>query len=216
MDDPYKVLGLRRGASDDEIRAAYHELVKKYHPDKYQNNPLADLAEEKLREINEAYELLMKTSGHTTSVGGQSYTYGSTGSGYGYDNGQAGSGYYYDEPFANAQNSTHYSVREALDRNQFSRAEQLLASDGNRDPEWYFLAGVLSYKKGYYDDALGKVGYALRMSPNNKEYLRVYQQIMNTGTLYRQTSTRSGYDNSSMCMDLITCYCCSSLISPCW
>ena len=213
MDDPYKVLGLSRRATEEEIRAAYHELVKKYHPDKYQDNPLADLAEEKLREVNEAYEMLMKTSGHTTSVGGQTYTYGSTGSGYGYDHGQ---GYSSDEAFAHAQNSKHYSVREALDRNQLSRAEQLLAADGNRDPEWYFLAGVLSYKKGYYDDALGKVGYALRMHPGNPEYLRVYQQIMNTGTLYKQTSTVNGYDSSSMCVDCITCYCCSSMISPCW
>lgn len=212
MDDPYKVLGLNRGATDDEIRNAYHELVKKYHPDKYQDNPLADLAEEKLREVNEAYDLLMKTSGHTTSVGGNTYTYGSYGSGY--DHGQGGSSY--TDAYSNARNSKHYSVREALDRNQLSRAEQLLATDSNRDPEWYFLAGVLSYKKGYYDDALGKVGYALNMQPNNQEYLRVYQQIMGTGTLYKQTSNTSGYDSSSMCIDCITCYCCSSLISPCW
>ena len=60
MRDPYEVLGVPQGASEEEIKAAYRELVKKYHPDKYQNNPLADLAEEKLREVNEAYEYLEK------------------------------------------------------------------------------------------------------------------------------------------------------------
>ena len=56
--NPYEVLGVPEGASQEEIRRAYLKLVKKYHPDQYRNNPLADLAEEKLKEINEAYKLL--------------------------------------------------------------------------------------------------------------------------------------------------------------
>ena len=59
MKDPYKVLGLKKGASQEEIREAYKKLVKKYHPDQYANNPLSDLAEEKLEEINKAYNYLM-------------------------------------------------------------------------------------------------------------------------------------------------------------
>ena len=54
MTDPYRVLGVEPTASDDEIKRAYRELARKYHPDNYQNNPLADLAEEKMKEINEA------------------------------------------------------------------------------------------------------------------------------------------------------------------
>jgi molecular chaperone DnaJ len=60
MNNPYEVLGIKPGASEEEIRAAYRELVKKYHPDKYVDNPLADLAEEKMQEINEAYDILVK------------------------------------------------------------------------------------------------------------------------------------------------------------
>ena len=63
--NPYEVLGIKPGASEEEIKAAYKELVKKYHPDKYIDNPLADLAEKKLQEVNEAYDMLMKNS--TTS-----------------------------------------------------------------------------------------------------------------------------------------------------
>ncbi len=56
----YEILGLREGAGEDEIRRAYRDLVKKYHPDQYVNNPLSDLAAEKLKEINEAYDVLTR------------------------------------------------------------------------------------------------------------------------------------------------------------
>ena len=60
VNDPYEVLGVKPGASEAEIKTAYKNLVKKYHPDKYQGNPLADLAEEKLQEVNEAYDMTIR------------------------------------------------------------------------------------------------------------------------------------------------------------
>jgi molecular chaperone DnaJ len=72
LKNPYEVLGIREGASEDEIKKAYREMVKKYHPDQYQDNPLSKLAEEKLREVNEAYDYLMKNTAQ-----GQSASYGS-------------------------------------------------------------------------------------------------------------------------------------------
>ncbi len=72
--NPYEVLGVSENASEAEIKAAYKELVKKYHPDKYNNNPLADLAEEKLQEINEAYDMLMKGGSMGGGGGTANYT----------------------------------------------------------------------------------------------------------------------------------------------
>ena len=54
MNNPYKVLGVNEGASQEEIRSAYLKLVKKYHPDKYTDSDLKELANEKLVEVNEA------------------------------------------------------------------------------------------------------------------------------------------------------------------
>ena len=56
MSDPYKVLGVSPNATDEEVKTAYRELAKKYHPDNYADSPLADLAGEKMKEINEAYD----------------------------------------------------------------------------------------------------------------------------------------------------------------
>ena len=60
MNDPYKVLGVSKNASEEEIKAAYKALVKKYHPDQYQDNPLAEFAEEKMAEINSAYDAIIE------------------------------------------------------------------------------------------------------------------------------------------------------------
>ncbi|NMA36967.1 MAG: J domain-containing protein, partial [Papillibacter sp.] len=60
MRDPYEVLGVSRNASEDEIKKAYRELARKYHPDNYKDNPLSDLAQEKMKEINEAYDAITK------------------------------------------------------------------------------------------------------------------------------------------------------------
>ena len=74
MSDPYSVLGVKPDASDDAIKRAYRELARKYHPDNYQNNPLADLAEEKMKEINQAYDTItkMRSGGGSASGGYQS------------------------------------------------------------------------------------------------------------------------------------------------
>ena len=209
MNNPYEVLGVKPGASEAEIKAAYKELVKKYHPDKYVDNPLADLAEEKMQEINEAYDFLMKkgSTGAGAGFGGQSYGQQSYAGGQSYSNGQSYNG---------DARSYYYAVRQELDRNNLAKADQMLINAPNRDAEWYFLSGVLSYKKGYRDDAMSNVAQALNIDPNNFEYQRVYQQMRSGGNMYANRSNGQGYNRDDMCMDCCTIYLCSSCISPCW
>ena len=78
MNDPYEVLGVPRTATDEEIKKAYRNLARKYHPDNYHDSPLADLAQEKMKEINAAYEQITKErSGRGSTSGGyRQSTYG--------------------------------------------------------------------------------------------------------------------------------------------
>ena len=87
--NPYEVLGVSPGASDDEIKKAYRELSRKYHPDANINNPLADLAAEKFKEVQEAYDTIMK---ERTSGSGYSYGYAGN-SQNGYSGNSYGNGY---------------------------------------------------------------------------------------------------------------------------
>ena len=111
MKDPYSVLGVSQSASDDVIKKAYRELARKYHPDNYQNNPLADLAEEKMKEINEAYDAITKQR-----AGGGGYQQQPAGGSYqsGYSAGGAGS------------NANDDRVRILINAGDLSGAERLL------------------------------------------------------------------------------------------
>lgn len=219
MNNPYEVLGVSPNASEEEIKAAYRELVKKYHPDRYQNNPLADLAEEKLQSVNEAYDAIMKgrasgagaygSSGNTTYGPGSSRGfYGNNGgNSYGNTYGQSSSSY----------DPAYVEIRQALDRNDLYRAEQLLVNSPKRDAQWYFLSSVLSYKKGFVDDAISNIRQAMDMEPNNFEFRQAYQRMMTAGQFYRSNSQNRGYDQTNdMCTTCCTMYLCSSCISPCW
>lgn len=190
--DPYEVLGVRQGASEEEIKAAYKELVKKYHPDKYQNNPLSDLAEEKLQEVNEAYDMLMgKNQGNSG--------YRNNGSSYG-----------------RANSSAEFNqVRRNIDMGNLQGAEEILNRSQNRNAEWMFLSGMLSYRKGWYDDAVNKIQQAVNMDPYNPEYQQALNQMMNIGRSYQNTAYGRGFNSTedAFCKAL-QCYCCLDMCTP--
>ncbi len=194
MRDPYSVLGVSQNASDEEVKKAYRELARKYHPDNYQNNPLADLAEEKMKEINEAYDSITKQR----SGGGYQQPSGSYGGGYqqrsGYSNaGTGGSG-----------SPTFARVRSMINAGDLASAERLLYETPQKNGEWYFLAGSIAYRKGWLDEAMQNYTLAVQMEPNNMEYRQALAMMRQGGAAgYRPY----GYSNAASGMD-----CCTTML----
>ncbi len=154
--NPYQVLGVSETASDDEIRAAYRELVKKYHPDKYQDNPLKNPADEKLKEINEAYDTITRQRKNSTA---SSYAYGNTGS----DSGFSGSSY-------RASSPDLIQVRRLLNNQRIQEARRALEAITVRGAEWNYLYGITLFRSGEYASARRYLDLAAQMEPGNAEY----------------------------------------------
>ena len=195
MMDPYQVLGIPRNASDEDIKKAYRDLVRKYHPDNYQDNPLADLAQEKMKEINEAYDLLMKNKGQ----GSAGYQYGGTSSGSSYG-GQA---------YQNA-GSPFIQVRNAINANNLTLAEQLLSSAQVRNAEWNFLMAVVSSRKGWMDEAYRYAQNAVNMEPGNSEYVSFYNQLNQSGNQYNPVAYNQSGNDCDSC-DICSALCLANM-----
>lgn len=187
MRNPYEVLEIKEGASQEEIKQAYRRLAKKYHPDQYGNNPLRDLAEEKMRELNEAYE-------HLTKGNGGSSSYSSSNSNYG-NNEQAG----------------FNSIRMNIQRRNYAYAESQLNNIKNHNAEWNYLMGVININKGWYDAAYNYISTACRMDPYNKEYANAMNMLNNRNNSYRQPYYRSNRNDTDFCNLCLNLWCLDSL-----
>lgn len=188
MKDPYQVLGVNKNATDEEIKAAYRELARKYHPDNYADNPLSDLAGEKMQEINEAYDAIMNSrkSGKKTNTGYNT----------------------------NANNSAFPEVRSLINQGRLEQAQELL--DGvpvhMRNAEWYFLNGTVLYRRGWFDQAFTSFATASRMEPSNPEYRTAYNNAQRqTGRQYSPYHTYGDQrecNGCDICTNLICADCC--------
>ena len=191
MNDPYQILGVKPDASDEEIKRAYRELARKYHPDNYQNNPLADLAEEKMKEINEAYDAVTKQRSGGYSSGGSAYQSQNT---------------YYQQ--SRSGDPVFARVRGLINSGNLDQAEQLLRGSGQRTAEWYFLAGSVAYRRGWLDEAMQNYQMAVRMDPNNMEYRQAYSMMQQGGNVYRPAGYGMGGMDTMDCCTTMLCLNC--------
>ena len=184
MTNPYKVLGVNEGATNEEIRAAYLSLVKKYHPDKYTDPDMKQLANEKLKEINEAYDQLTKNPGKTASSGYSGAAYGAGGHGGSYSGPEA-------DKFVRA--------RSLINAGNLDGAKTILDSIQTRNAEWYYLYGIIYLRQGWYDKAREFLGRAYRTEPGNAEYAQAYNTLRYTGNPYSRPRQSTSYGNCSAC-----------------
>lgn len=189
MKDPYEVLGVTKNATDDEIKTAYKNLAKKYHPDNYQDNPLADLAEEKMREINAAYDEI---------VDRRKNSYSKTSNAYGY-----------------SAQSEFNDIRQLIRNGRIDDAQTLL--DGvpvdKRTGEWFFLNGTVLYRRGWFEEAYTSFNTAVNLNPENAEYRAALNQMMRQrgGAGYRTYPGQSADD----CCDICSALMCANLCCSC-
>lgn len=189
MKDAYEVLGVSRTATDDEIKEAYRQLARKYHPDGYADNPLSDLAKEKMQEINDAYDAIIRER----RAGGAGQSAG-------------GSGAFAD-------------VRAMVNAGRMAEAETLLDGipGSQRGAEWYYLKSRVLCAKGWFDEGYNHAATACSMAPNNAEYAAHKQRLdaqRQTGGAYMPGAAGQGCGNCSGC-DVCTGLMCADCCCEC-
>ena len=181
MKNPYQVLGISPDATNEEVKKAYKELAKKYHPDNYAGSPLAEMAEEKMKEVNDAYDeiLRQRTSGRSNSYDGGSYVYD--------------------------------DIRSAINAGDYRSAESRLNSipQTSRGAEWFFLKGCILVQRGYYFDAMRYIDRACELDPANREYAMLRDNLRVQSQSYGNPASRQagGCNMCDVCSVLICLDC---------
>ena len=213
MKDPYSILGVSPGASDEEVKNAYRNLARRYHPDNYDdNNPLKDLAKDKMQQINAAYDEIQRDRTSTTSSSsssGNSYNYG------------------YTE--GNSRSGVYATIRQKINERKYREAEELLLSVGefDRTADWHFLNSVGLMQRGKTADAMRELELACTLDPSNLEYQKAKEMFNTAGSRYGSTYYGEGgrrYRSTSdeacdcclnlMCLDCL-CECMGGDLIPC-
>ena len=186
--DPYDTLGVSRYATEEEIKKAYRELAKKYHPDNFPDENMKKLAEEKMKEINEAYEYVTRGAANAHANGSSAYSA-----------------------------SQFMEIRRLINEQNYSEAEIRLDAIGisDRGAEWNFLKGCLMAQKGWFLDANKYFENACNLDPSNAEYRQAYEAMRNAAETYTRGYRQGRTTGRSMCDDFCTAFICTECCMHC-
>lgn len=206
--DPYRVLGVAPGASEEEIKRAYKTLSKKYHPDANMNNPNKEAYEEKFKEVQQAYDMLMKHHEAPETYWGM----------YNQNSGSYGSNPSQDEMYFNA-------ARTYIQNGRLDEAMNVLNGMSNRNGEWYFLRANVYLRRGMDAAAIEDAKIAVQLDPYNMTYRQFYDSMFyrqqgygQTGETYGRTFSTGSMPCMPMCIVASLCTCCGGggfLFLPC-
>lgn len=200
MSDPYKVLEISPDATDDQVKEAYRKMAKKYHPDNYAGSPIADLATEKMKEVNEAYDQIINDRKQGRKSGGSSS--------------QSAGGSWERASNPGSGSSNFQDVRSLIMSGRLADAEQILngVPIENRNAEWYFLKGTVLYRRGWLEEAYNHFARAVQMDPSNPEYQAAMNQMnaRRRGVYggYNPNMQRGGCTGCDVCSGLLCADCC--------
>ncbi len=186
MKNPYEVLGISPSATNEEVRDAYRALARKYHPDNYVDSPLADMAEEKMKEINNAYDEILRIRAEEKN---KSEDKKST------------------HQKSNTYREKYSKIRQAINASDYKSAEAQLnqIEQHERDAEWFFLKGCVLLHSGYHFDAIKFINRACELDPDNEEYATLRDNLRTQANTYGNPTSREG-------MGCSLCDICSFLI----
>ncbi len=231
MKDPYEVLGVSQDASEEEIKKAYRKLSRQYHPDANINNPNKEQAEEKFKEIQQAYQQIMYDKEHGTGSyeakqkgtagGGGSGGYGGGYGGYGGYGGFGGFGGYGN--YQQGRSSSSYeeedphlrSAETYINNRDYEEAINVLNDIQNRTARWYYLSALANQGRGNNVLARDHAQKAVEMDPNNAQYRQLLQQMegggqwyQNMGEEYGNPMNNAGNYCRNICLAWLVCSCC--------
>ena len=206
MRDPYEVLGIPRTATDDEVKKAYRAMARKYHPDNYAGSAQAAGYEEKMKEINDAYDRINKErsgKGSGSGSGGASSSYGGYSGGY--------------NTYSSSGPISFYEVRRLINEGKYSEAELIIDSTpaGDRGAEWNYLKGCLLTQRGFYYDAMRYIEIACYLDPQNPEYREAKNRLRARSDSYGGPYRNTGGSECDVCSLCSTLICCDSMCECC-
>ena len=196
MNDPYKVLGISATATDEEIKSAYRSLAKKFHPDV--NNGSA-AAEAKMKELNEAYTIIMQQRRSKSSAGDSSFRGSTSYNGY------------------SRYASEFQAIRRYLQAGHYQEALHILSTIPEHSAELYYLSACANLMAGFRVEALNHASIAVRMEPSNIEYNELLNHLQGSRDFYNQQTGQNGFacTDGSVCSNPFLSCCAINLICNC-